>query len=129
VRLISKYILVMLGGGIGAVARFIVGSLVGRFYSAGFPAGTFLINISGSFLIGVLMTVFLNRPALNPNWRLFLVTGILGGYTTFSSFEWEALTSLRIGAETIGFWYIGLSVVVGLAAAWVGLVLGNKLWP
>lgn len=111
------------------MTRFIVGSLVSRLYPISFPAGTFLINISGSFLIGVLMTVFLNRPALHVNWRLFLVTGILGGYTTFSSFEWEALINLRSGAASAGFWYMGLSVVVGLAAAWAGLLLANRFWP
>jgi fluoride exporter len=125
----SKYFVVMLGGAIGAVSRFIVGSLVSRFYSATFPLGTFLINVSGSFLIGMLMTVFQNRPVLHVNWRLFLVTGILGGYTTFSSFEWEALTSLRNGTVTIGFLYLGLSVVLGLGAAWFGLLVGNRLWP
>src|SRR5690242_16216527 len=97
----TKYLVVMLGGAIGAVSRFIVGSLVLRFYSAVFPLGTFVINITGSFLIGLLMTLFLNRPAMHANWRLFLVTGVLGGYTTFSSFEWEALTTLRTGAEAI----------------------------
>jgi CrcB protein len=125
----SKYFLVMLGGAIGAVSRFIVGSLVLRFYSATFPLGTFVINITGSFLIGILMTLFLNRPAVNANWRLFLVTGILGGYTTFSSFEWEALTALRNGADAIGLLYLGLSVVVGLGAAWFGFLVANRLWP
>lgn len=125
----SKYLVVMLGGGIGAVGRFMIGSLISRLYAVSFPAGTFVINISGSFLVGVLMTLFLNRPTLDPNWRLFLVTGILGGYTTFSSFEWEALIALRGGAEFIGILYIGSSVVVGLLAVWGGFLIGNKLWP
>jgi CrcB protein len=125
----SKYFVVMLGGAIGAVSRFIVGAFVLRFYSATFPLGTFLINVTGSFLIGLLMTLFLNRPALPANWRLFLVTGILGGYTTFSSFEWEALTTLRNGAESVAFLYLAASVIVGLAGAWVGLLTANRLWP
>jgi CrcB protein len=125
----SRYVVVMLGGAIGAVSRFIVGSLVLRFYATVFPLGTFLINISGSFLIGLLMTLFLNRPAIHSNWRLFLVTGILGGYTTFSSFEWEALTALRGGSEAIAFLYIGSSVIVGLAGAWLGLLAANRVWP
>jgi len=125
----SKYLAVMLGGAIGAVSRFLAGSLVLRFYSAAFPLGTFLINVSGSFLIGLLMTLFLNRPAANGNWRLFLVTGILGGYTTFSSFEWEALMTLRNGAEGVGLLYLGLSVFLGLGGAWLGLLVANRLWP
>ncbi len=125
----SRYFVVMLGGAIGAVFRYIIGSLVAGFYPGSFPLGTFLINVSGSFLIGVLMTVFQNRPVFHVNWRLFLVTGILGGYTTFSSFEWEALTSFRNGTGSTGFLYIGLSVVLGLGGAWLGLVAANRLWP
>jgi CrcB protein len=125
----GKYVVVMLGGGIGAVTRFIVGSFVSRLYNGSFPAGTFLINITGSFLIGVLMTLFLNRLVLHSNWRLFLVTGILGGYTTFSSFEWEALITLRNGADAVSFLYMGSSVAAGLAAVWAGFIVANRLWP
>src|SRR5579875_3092434 len=125
----SKYLVVMLGGSIGAVSRFIVATLVTRFYSTVFPLGTFVINITGSFLIGFLMTMFLNRPGIPINWRLFLVTGILGGYTTFSSFEWEALVALRGGAAALGFLYIASSVVLGLAGAWIGLFIAERLWP
>jgi fluoride exporter len=123
------YLLVMLGGAIGAGARFLVGTLVVRIYTATFPMGTFLINITGSFFIGLLMTFFLNRPSINANWRLFLVTGLLGGYTTFSSFEWEALATWRSGAEWIALIYLGASVVVGLGSAWLGLIAANRLWP
>ena len=125
----SKYLVVMVGGAIGAVSRFLAGSLIVRFYSASFPLGTFVINVTGSFLIGVLMTLFLNRPAVDAHWRLFLVTGVLGGYTTFSSFEWEALTTLRGGAEPIAFLYLCSSVVAGLVAAWLGLLIANRVWP
>ena len=125
----NKYVVVMLGGGVGAVSRFIVATLVARFYSATFPLGTFAINVTGSFLIGVLMTLFLNRPHIHTNWRLFLVTGILGGYTTFSSFEWEALATLRGGAAIVSFVYVGSSVALGLAGVWFGLLVANRLWP
>jgi CrcB protein len=119
----------MLGGALGAVSRFIVATAITRFYSTVFPLGTFVINITGSFLIGLLMPLFLNRPGLHANWRLFLVTGILGGYTTFSSFEWEALTALRGGAQSVSFLYMGSSVVLGLGGAWLGLLIANRLWP
>jgi fluoride exporter len=124
----TKYALVMLGGAFGAVSRFAVGTLVARFYSSVFPLGTFLINITGSFLIGLLMMIFLQRPAIPANWRLFLVTGILGGYTTFSSFEWETLVAIRGGANLIAIGYVLLSVLAGLAAAWLGALLANRLW-
>ena len=125
----SRYLVVMLGGAIGAVSRYAIGTLVASVYASAFPLGTFFINVSGSFLIGVLMALFQNRPTLHINWRLFLVTGILGGYTTFSSFEWEALANLRNGAQTISLLYIGLSVVLGLGGAWLGLLAANRLWP
>lgn len=125
----SKYILVMLGGALGAVSRFIVATMVARFYSATFPLGTFTINVTGSFLIGLLMALFLNRPYIHTNWRLFLVTGILGGYTTFSSFEWEALATLRGGAGLVSFLYVASSVALGFAGVWLGLLVANRLWP
>jgi CrcB protein len=125
----SKYVLVMLGGGLGAVSRFVVATLVTKFYSATFPLGTFAINVTGSFLIGVLMTLFLNRPHIHTNWRLFLVTGILGGYTTFSSFEWEALATWRGGASLVSFLYVGSSVALGLAGVWLGFLAANRFWP
>ena len=125
----SKYLAVMLGGALGAVCRFIVATLVTRLYTEIFPLGTFVINVSGSFCIGFLMTLFLNRPHIHTNWRLLLVTGILGGYTTFSSFEWETLMSMRNGAVSIGLLYVALSLVLGLVAAWMGLLLANRFWP
>lgn len=122
----AKYVLVMVGGAFGSVARFTVGTLFLRFYTAMFPLGTFVVNVTGSFLIGLLMMLFLNRPAINPHWRLFLVTGVLGGYTTFSSFEWETLFVIRGGATLIATTYVLLSVILGLIAAWLGALLANR---
>jgi CrcB protein len=113
---------------LGAGSRFAVGTLAARFYTAVFPLGTFLINVSGSFLIGLLMMLFLYRSTISTNWRLFLVTGILGGYTTFSSFEWETLFAIRSGAGAIAILYVLLSVVLGLLAAWLGALLATRLW-
>src|SRR5579884_1396462 len=113
----------MAGGAVGAVCRFIVGTFVGRVYSGPFPLGTFLINVTGSLLIGFLMGLFLMRPAIDAHWRLFLVTGILGGYTTFSSFEWESVVAMRGGAGSVALLYLLSSVVIGLGSAWFGLLL------
>lgn len=124
-----KYLFVMFGGAVGAVSRFILGTLVAKWYPGLFPLGTFLINVTGSFLIGVLMMAFLNRPSIDANWRLFLVTGILGGYTTFSSFEWETFAAIRGGAATVAVSYVISSVVVGLLGVWLGAMLSNRLWP
>ncbi len=124
----TKYIFVMLGGALGAVSRFAIGTLIQRLYSAVFPLGTFLINVSGSFLIGLLMMLFLNRPLISANWRLFLVTGILGGYTTFSSFEWETFVALRGGASTAALLNVFLSVGLGFGGVWLGAVISNRVW-
>jgi fluoride exporter len=125
----NRYVFVMLGGALGAVFRFVVGTTVLKIYSGVFPLGTFLINIIGSFLIGMLMTVFLNRSTIDANWRLFLVTGILGGYTTFSSFEWETFTLWRGGAGPAALLNVFLSVGLGFAGVWIGAALSNRFWP
>jgi CrcB protein len=88
-----------------------------------FPLGTFIINVSGSFLIGVLMTLLTERFQPHPNWRLFLVVGILGGYTTFSSFEYETYSAVRDGARLMGVLYVAGSVLLGYLGVWLGALL------
>jgi fluoride exporter len=124
-----KLLLVMLGGAMGAASRFFLANLVSERYATIFPLGTFIINVTGSFLIGVLMMLFLNRTGFNANWRLFLVTGILGGYTTFSSFEWETFAVIRSGASFIALIYVISSVILGLGAVWLGALISNRVWP
>lgn len=121
-----RYGAVFLGGGLGAALRFAVGTLALRFYAGLFPLGTFVINVSGSFLIGTLMALFLNRPAVHPAWRLFLVVGVLGGYTTFSSFEWETFIALRSGAGLVAALNVLLSVALGLAGVWIGALVVTR---
>src|ERR1700730_12185764 len=98
----DKYLVILLGGGVGSLARFVVGSAIMSRFAGRFPLGTFIINVTGSFLIGVLMTLFTERLQPHPNWRLFLVVGILGGYTTFSSFEYETYEAVRGGERWMG---------------------------
>jgi fluoride exporter len=124
---VERYLCVLIGGGAGAVLRYMVGSAVAARYSGRFPLGTFLINVTGSFLIGLLMGLFTDRYAVHPNWRLFLVTGVLGGFTTFSSFEYETLIAAQTGALGIGIAYVAGSVGIGFAAAGVGAwVVGRR---
>ena|SRR5581483_10805472 len=125
----TKYVVVMLGGAIGAGSRLLLGTAVSRLHSSLFPYGTFLINVSGSFLIGLLMMFFLHRPVLSVNWRLFLVTGILGGFTTFSSFEWETLSAWRSGSGVIALLNVFLSVGLGFLGVWAGAMISDRLWP
>lgn len=122
----DQFLVVLFGGGLGAVARFYIGSAVMTRYAGRFPLGTFLINVSGSFLIGLLMTLLTARVTVHPNWRLFLVTGILGGYTTFSSFEYESYIAARSGTPLIGLLYIVSSVGFGYLAVWLGALVMKR---
>ncbi len=119
----DKYLVVLTGAGLGGLARYLAGTWIMEKYPGRFPLGTFVINITGSFLIGVLMTLLTERWQPHPNWRLFLVVGVLGGYTTFSSFEYEAYQAVRDGARWIGLLYVTGSVVVGYFGVWLGAIL------
>jgi CrcB protein len=117
---VDRFLVVFFGGGLGAMARYFVGAQVMTRYAGRFPLGTFLINVSGSFLIGAIMAAFSARTGAHPNWRLFLVTGILGGYTTFSSFEYESYVATKAGTPVMGLLYIVSSVVFGYLAVCLG---------
>jgi CrcB protein len=125
---LDKYLVVLTGAGLGGLARYMAGTWVMAKYGGRFPLGTFVINVSGSFLIGVLMTLFAERLNPHPNWRLFLVVGILGGYTTFSSFEYEAYQAVRDGARWMGMLYVTGSVLVGYLGVWLGAMLTARRW-
>src|SRR5262249_34836070 len=95
-------------------------------YGGRFPLGTLVINVTGSFLIGFLMTLLTEHFEPHPNWRLFLVVGILGGYTTLSSFEYESFQAFRDGARWMGMLYIVGSVLLGYIGVWLGTVLAAR---
>lgn len=122
----DRYLLVLFGGGFGALARYIVGTAIAERAGGRFPPlGTMVINITGSFLIGLLMTLLTQRFA-NPNWRLLLVVGFLGGYTTFSSFEWETLQAFQGGAMWMGLLNVVGSVTLGYLAVWLGAAIAKN---
>ena len=124
--LVDKYLLVLFGGGVGALARYIVGTAIAERVGTRFPsAGTMVINVTGSFLIGFLMAILTRRLA-HPNWRLLLVVGFLGGYTTFSSFEYETLQAVESGAMGMGLLNVVGSVVLGYLAVWIGSAIGKQ---
>jgi CrcB protein len=120
---VDKYLVVLTGAGLGGLARYVAGTWIMQKYGGRFPLGTFVINITGSFLIGVLMTLLTERWHLHSNWRLFLVVGVLGGYTTFSSFEYETYQLMLDGARWMGLVYVTGSVVVGYLGVWLGAAL------
>jgi CrcB protein len=120
---LDRYLVVLAGAGFGGLARYVAGSWIMLKYGGRFPLGTLIINVSGSFLIGVLMTLLTERLNPHPNWRLFLVVGVLGGYTTFSSFEYEIYQTVRDGARWMGMLYLTGSVVLGYLGVWMGALL------
>ena len=122
----NKYLVVFLGGGIGALLRYVSAAAVMQRFAGRFPMGTFAVNITGSFLIGLLMTFLTERFQPHPNWRMFLVIGFLGGFTTFSSFEYETYTSVRQGAEWIAAFNVLASVVLGYVAVWLGVMSASR---
>jgi len=124
--LVDKYLLVLFGGGVGALGRYIAGTAIAERVGTRFPsAGTMVINVTGSFLIGFLMAILTRRLA-HPNWRLLLVVGFLGGYTTFSSFEYETLQAVESGAMWMGLLNVVGSVVLGYLAVWIGSAIGRQ---
>ncbi len=118
--------MVMLGGAAGSLARYVMGAEIMNRFGGRFPLGTTLINITGSFLMGSIMTVLTERLSPHPYWRLILVVGFLGGYTTFSSFEWESLGLMREGGRWLGLLNLVGSVVLGYFAVWLGAAVAAK---
>jgi fluoride exporter len=109
-----------IGGGLGSMLRYIIQVFVGRHVPLVFPLGTFLVNISGCFLIGMFYSLAEKHTGFTPEWRLFLITGICGGYTTFSTYSYDGLILLRQGAGLSFCMYVIGSVVLGLVATFVG---------
>jgi len=112
-----------LGGLIGSVARYLVAVVFAGYFSSAFPFATLTVNIVGCFLIGVLFALSDRGAILSPEWRILLTTGFCGGFTTFSTFSYESLKLMQDGE----FLYLGLnvviSVVVGFAATYLGILL------
>ncbi len=124
------YLWVGLGGALGSMARLGLGALVSHSFGDGFPLGTLLINILGSFVITFFSTLALDQGWLRQtplNARAFVTTGICGGFTTFSSFSLQTLALARSGEVTAAAVYVGLSVVLCLLAAWLGIAAGAAL--
>jgi CrcB protein len=103
--------------------RFVLGLQIAERVGGRFPLGTMVINVTGSFLIGFLMTLLTERLQPHPNWRLLLVVGVLGGYTTFSTFEYETFRAVQDGSRWIGLLNVIGSVVLGYIAVWIGAAI------
>jgi CrcB protein len=123
----TKYWMVGLGGFVGSIARFWLGSYITYRMGARFPYGTFVINMSGSFLIGLVVTLLAERSHWSPNLLYLVPIGFIGAYTTFSTFELEAFRSVRSGDVLVAFLNVILSVSVGFFAVWLGVIAGRAV--
>jgi CrcB protein len=124
---LQKYLLIAAGGALGSVARYWVGSTIGGRMGTRFPYGTFVINMTACVIIGFSLTYLGKRAGLNPAWRFFIPVGFIGAYSTFSTYEWETLSTLRAGAFALASMYAIGSLVLGLAATWLGAVLAEAI--
>lgn len=118
-------LIIGLGSFIGGISRYLLGYAIQNKAVSTFPYGTLTVNIIGCFLIGVIFGIS-ERSGMSNEWRLFLTTGIVGGFTTFSAFSYESISLMRDGQPGSAFIYIACSVIIGLLATFTGLSLVIK---
>jgi fluoride exporter len=122
-----NYLLVFVGGGLGATVRHAVNMMCARAFGTHFPFGTFLINVSGSIVMGLIAGYLAFRGSAAQPWRLFVMTGVLGGYTTFSAFSLDAALLYERGELGLSALYVLGSVVLSIAGLFGGLALVRSL--
>ncbi len=118
---LKRLMFVAAGGALGAAARYGVTGVAQRLSDSGFPWGTATVNVSGSFLIGFIMTYGVEGSTMATEGRLFLVTGVIGGFTTFSALSYESVRLLQEGSLWLGLGNLALNVVLGLMGALLGV--------
>ena len=123
----QKYLLIAAGGALGSIARYWVGSTIAGRMGTRFPFGTFVINMTACIIIGFSLTYLGKRAGLSPAWRFFIPVGFIGAYSTFSTYEWETLSTMRSGAFFLAAIYAVGSLVLGLISVWGGSLLAEAL--
>jgi CrcB protein len=122
---VSRFLLIALGGSLGAVARYGASFWVQERVTSVFPYGTFIVNLTGCLLMGLTMTRLNEGPEVSVNWRFLVPVGFIGGYTTFSSFVFEMFRLAEQGTPLIGLAYLASSVILGYLALWLGVILAR----
>lgn len=123
----SIYLWIAVGSAAGGVVRFALGALIQRQLGSPFPLGTLAINLTGSFLLGFVLRYALATPAVSPELRALLATGFCGGYTTFSTFSYEAAALIEDGDYHRAAWYVILSVTLALAGTFLGFGVAREV--
>lgn len=123
----TKYLFVAFGGALGSMLRFWAGGYVSTRLGTRFPYGTFVINVTASFLIGFVMTLLAERTHWSPNWRFLIPVGFIGGYSTFSTFEYETFRVFQDGEFLIAGLNLVLSVALGFLSVWLGVITGRTI--
>jgi CrcB protein len=124
---LQKYLLIAVGGALGSVARYWVGSTISSRVGIRFPYGTLIVNLTACLIIGFTLTYLGKRADLDPAWRFLIPVGFIGAYSTFSTYEWETLSTLRSGAFLLAGLYAIGSLILGLIAVWGGAALAEVL--
>jgi len=124
----TQWLMIAIGGALGSMARFAAVGYITPMLNFRFPIGTFLVNMLGSLLIGIAYVVLVEKAILPSEWRLFFITGVLGGFTTFSAFSLEMLQLWQEGHVATSIFYATSSVALGLLFAYVGMHLTQKLF-
>jgi len=119
---LPRGVLVAIGGLVGSLARYWLSGFVHTITGHTFPSGTLVVNILGSFVIGLVMALSLERGLIADEWRILLTTGFCGGFTTMSTFSYETLALLRDGEHLLALWNVGATFIACLGAAWLGSV-------
>ncbi|MCA4894626.1 MAG: fluoride efflux transporter CrcB [Cytophagales bacterium] len=122
-----EMLLIFVGGGIGSVMRFSLGTWISSFHSHHFPYGTLFVNVLACFVLGTLVGVADHKQIISPNARLFWTVGFCGGFSTFSTFSSETLTLIQNGFPFSGLVYVLASLLLCLAATYLGLYLGEQI--
>ena len=122
-----KGILVFIGGGIGSVLRYMMSGWVYAVWGSNFPYGTLAVNVSGSFVIGFFLTLAEDRFLITSDMRIFVAIGIVGGFSTFSTFSYETFKLLKNGSFLIGGLNIAVSLTFALFALWIGSIMGKLI--
>jgi fluoride exporter len=122
-------LLAMGGGAIGAGARYLVNVVCGRCMAPGFPSATLIVNVAGSVLMGLVVEGVSRRLGASVEWRTFLATGILGGFTTFSAFSLDAANLMNRGDNALALAYVIASVVLSIIGLYAGLILARTIFP